>query len=117
MAGDKIAKSIISPEEIQIENQPSETDMWMKEVSNQIFSKTDVEVKSDLNTAQINALTKGKLFAETFNVSIMDRLCYWQMLLPISKNRGSRKEFADISKNMHPDNQEMQPTLKTRLLG
>ena len=116
MPGDKVFQSMM-PNEMEIESQPNEKDMWMQEVSKQIFSKVDVEVKSDLNAAQINALTKGKLFAETFNVSIMDRLCYWQMLLPISKNRGSRKEFADISKNMHPDNSEMTPTLKQRLLG
>jgi hypothetical protein len=117
MPGDKIAQSIISPEEIQIENQPTEKDMWMKEVSNQIFSMENIEIKTDLNVAQINALTKGKLFAKHFNCTIMDDLCNTIMTLSVSKNRGSRKEFVDISKNMHPDNNEMQPTLKTRLLG
>lgn len=116
---DEVFKNILTPQETEIiDNQPSEKDMWMAEVSKQIFSKDDIEVKTDINTAQINALTKGKLFAKTFNCSIMDDLCEQIMLLSVSKDRRSRKEFTEISKNqMFDNNQIQQPSISQRLLG
>jgi hypothetical protein len=114
---DKIFNKLVQPDDIEMIDESTEKDRWMQEVSKQIFSKNDIELKTDINTMQINALTKGLLYAETYNVSIMKNLCDWQMILAVSKDRRSRKEFTEISKNLQPDPGELTPSLKQRLLG
>jgi hypothetical protein len=98
------------------QEQENRKDMWMQEVSKQIFSKDNIEVKTDLNTNQINALTKGLLFAETFNVSLMERLCNTIMVLSVSKDRKGRKEFTEIAKTFQNETElDYRPSLKERL--
>lgn len=117
MPGDKVfnnlidnqAPDILAPEE-------NRKDMWMQEVSKQIFSKDNIEVKTDLNTNQINALTKGLLFADTYGVSLMRNLCNTIMVLSVSKDRKGRKEFTEIAKTFNNESElDFKPGLKERL--
>lgn len=114
---DKIFNKLVQPDDIEMVDESTEKDRWMQEVSKQIFSKNDIELKTDINVPQINALTKGMLYADTYNVGIMKELCKWIMILSVSKDRRSRKEFTEISKNLQPDSTDLTPTLKQRLLG
>ena len=114
---DKVFNRIIQDQETIIpQEQENRKDIWMQEVSKQIFSKDNIEVKTDINTTQINALTKGLLFAKTFNVSIMKDLCNTIMVLSVSKNRMGRKEFTEIAKTFNADTEiDNKPNLRERL--
>ena len=91
----------------------------LKKMFEMIYSKDDVEVKTDINSPQIIALTKGKIFADRYNCSIMQSLCQNIMTLSISKNRQSRKEFTEISKSMNasPMVEAEPPSIRQRLIG
>ncbi|MGD9580341.1 MAG: hypothetical protein AB7V50_03140 [Vampirovibrionia bacterium] len=114
---DKLFNNLIEGQQEQImTEQENRKDMWMQEVSKQIFSKDNIEVKTDLNTNQINALTRGILYADTFNVSIMKNLCNTMMILSVSKNRLGRKEFTEIAKTFQNESElDYKPSLKERL--
>ena len=117
MSGDKVFNRIIDQQETAMNFEPeNRKDIWMQEVSKQIFSKDNIEVKTDINTSQINALTKGLLFAKTYNVSLMKDLCDTIMVLSVSKDRRGRKEFTDIAKTFNADiDIENKPNLRERL--
>jgi hypothetical protein len=82
----------------------------------EIYSKEDIEMKTDLNQAQINALAKGQLYASIYNVPIVKELCNRVMLLLVSKGRNGRKEFVDMAKSMNSE-EDAKPTLPDRLMG
>jgi hypothetical protein len=72
-------------------------------VVDEVFNTNNIDMKTDLNQRQINAITKGKLFATQFNCEIMMNLCNLHETLLISKSRSGRKD--------------LQPSIKERLLG
>lgn len=101
------------------ETAPNANLMNMKEVLSEVYSKADVEVKTDINNAQIIALSKGEIFAQRYQCTIMRDLCQTIMTLSISKDRKSRKESTEIVKSMNtmPQLTEEPPTIRRRLLG
>lgn len=85
-------------------------------VVDEVFSTNNIDMKTDLNQRQVNAITKGKLFAGQFNCQIMMDLCNLHETLLISKSRAGRKEFIELTKSVTNTDAE-QPTIKDRLLG
>lgn len=85
-------------QDLQMPKQESNVEVVMKVAAEQLFSRADIELKTDINTNQINALSRGLLFGEKYNCQLMTDLCNKIMLLSVSKNRKSRGEFTDISK-------------------
>jgi len=85
-------------------------------VVDEVFSVNNIDMKTDLNQRQINAITKGKLFANQFNCKIMMDLCNLHETLLISKSRAGRKEFIELTKSVTNNDQDT-PTIKERLLG
>ena len=85
-------------------------------VVDEVFSVNNIDMKTDLNQRQINAITKGKLFASQFNCQIMMDLCNLHETLLISKSRAGRKEFIELTKSVTNNDQDT-PTIKERLLG
>jgi len=85
-------------------------------VVDEVFSVNNIDMKTDLNQRQINAITKGKLFANQFNCQIMMDLCNLHETLLISKSRAGRKEFIELTKSVTNNDQEA-PSIKERLLG
>lgn len=67
----------------------------------EIYSKKDIEMKSELNDSLIQAVTKGLLYADHFRVPIVSDLCNKLLELRVSKNRGGRKEFVDMARSMN----------------
>lgn len=86
-------------------------------IIDETYSKNDIELKTDLNQKQINALTKAEIFAKRYNCSIMEELRNSHMILLVSKDRKGRKEFTDIAKGMQPAVDDGLPDLKKRFLG
>jgi hypothetical protein len=106
----------------QNESKPKDSnarDELQLKIIDEVFSNKDIEVKTDLNTAQIIAFSKGKVFANEFNCDVMSDFVNLISTYSISKNRKSRKEFTDISKalnSMGLDDEESQK-ISDRLLG
>ena len=87
-------------------------------VVDEVFSVNNIDMKTDLNQRQINAITKGKLFANQFNCQIMMDLCNLHETLLISKSRAGRKEFIELTKSITSSDQfDGVPSIKERLLG
>lgn len=102
------------PQETEMDQSLSEQ-IKMK-VVDEIFNTNNIDMKTDLNQKQINAITKGKLFASQFNCKIMMDLCNLHETLLISKTRAGRKEFIDLTKSV-TNTDEQSPSIKERLMG
>ena len=112
---DQITGSLFSsPEAVQ--QAPNQSNVDLKFALEEIFSARNLEMKTDLTVRQINAITRGQLFAKEFKSKLMSDLCRKFMILMVSKNRMGRKEFAEMSRSVHQDNKE-QETIAKRLLG
>jgi len=91
----------------------------LKKMFDEIYSKADVEVKTDINAAQIIALSKGLIYAGRYKNTMMAELCQTVMTLSISKDRKSRGEFTKIAQGVTSPQMpiEERPTLRRRLMG
>ena len=81
----------------------------------QTYSKDDIELKTDLNVNLINALARGKLYAKTFQSSLMADLCQTVMELRVSNKRQGRKEFSEIARSHNSVDEEK--GLSSKLFG
>ena len=99
-----------------VEDTISISDHIKMKVVDEVFNTNNIDMKTDLNQRQINAITKGKLFANQFNCQIMMDLCNLHETLLISKSRAGRKEFIELTKSFNTT-EELQPSIKERLLG
>jgi len=94
----------------------SNKDKKMEFMLEQAYDKTDIEMKTDINPKERNALTKLQLYADEFNCQLAFKLTQVYMILSVSKGRQGRKEWTDIAKSAI--NTEEDPTsLTRRLLG
>ena len=109
----------------QEESTPSTTNITLPENKDlqyaveQMYSKTNLEMKTDLNSRQIIALARGHMFAGLFGSSMMSQLCETVESLLISKNRKGRTEITDMTKNTHQFEMQQAPmqSVKSHLLG
>jgi hypothetical protein len=62
----------------------------------QMFSREDIEMKTDLQTKQINHFARGLLYAKTFKSTLMHDFVELQMTLLVSNKRGGRKEMQEM---------------------
>lgn len=102
-----------------IQTQPEAQDTSSKHLEmifQQIYDKSNIEVKTDLTQLQVNAITKALIFAEKYNVGILKDIAIKHMELLISKDRQGRKEFTQISAKMN-DSLSPEPTLFDKLVG
>jgi hypothetical protein len=106
-------------EQEQTPNIDSLAEQIKAKIVDEIFSTNNIDMKTDLNQKQINAITKGKLYAEHFGSKLMLNLCNLHETLLISKSRAGRKEFIELTKNVlsHQEQVDFTPTIKERLLG
>lgn len=82
----------------------------------EIYSKKDIEMKTDLSIELVKALTKGQLFADKYNSTLMGDLTNRLMILLVSKGRKGRQEFIEMAKATNSEEQ-LPPTLSQRLMG
>ena len=96
----------------------SANDQLLLRIIEEVFSKKDIEVKTDINGSQVMAFSKGKLYAERYNSSIVSSFVDLISIYSVSKDRKSRKEFKEISIALNSmNNMEEEPTIRKRLLG
>ena len=93
-------------------------DELLLKIIDEVFSKEDIEVKTDLNNQQIVAFSKGKLYSDRFKSPLIGKLVDHLAIYSVSKDRKSRKEFTEISKALNSmTNDEENPRIRDRLLG
>lgn len=116
-------QAVVDPLDYQAVIRPTEEKNEKFEMLDKIvqenYSMENLPVKTELSTAQIRAFGIGKLFAQKYKCSIVNDLITEFMTLSISKDRKSRKEFAEISKSLlgSVSMPEEKNSLRTRLLG
>lgn len=79
------------------EEKPSTREIMLDKLTKEVFSTKNIEVRTDLTQAQIDALAKGLLFADRFGSKVLKTLCNNIMKLSLSKDRKSRGEYISMS--------------------
>ena len=69
----------------------------------QLFTRDNIEMKTDLNPKGIKAIARGKMHSAIFNDDLVGSLCDTIMVLNVSKDRQGRKEATDLSKTLATD--------------
>ena len=112
-----IAKqAIITPKGQQ--QQPTNDKEYLKDVIKAVYDKSNIEVKTELNTSQIMAISRAEMIADVYNIPILKSFTNQIMTLMISKDRKSRKEFTEISKSiMASANQDEEAGVIDKLIG
>lgn len=85
-------------------------------VLKELLSEKSIKIKTDLNEAQIKALTKGTLYADLYKSKLMKSLVKNISLYLVSKNRLGRKELVEMAQS-HNTELELEPTISQRLFG
>lgn len=106
--------SLIQPIETNDTNIETE---HLKEMFKMIYSKDDIEVKTDLTPPQVLAVTKLGIYGTTFGIQIVNDIARTFMELSVSKNRLGRKEFTEISKAAQQQQVDDSKTISERLFG
>lgn len=68
--------------------------------SKELFSKEDIEVRTDISEEETSIIARLKYLCETFDLTKLDKAITNLMQLRLSKGRKSRKEFIEaLDKN------------------
>lgn len=70
----------------------------LKSATQEIFNKTDIEVKTDLDPNQIMLMANAKFFATRYKSTVLNVYTQDIMQLLLSKNRKSRQEHSALAK-------------------
>lgn len=62
-----------------------------------IYNTEDVDIKTDLNNEQIIAMTRAQMYADLFQVPVLNVVVKKMMRMLISLDRKGRKEYTDIA--------------------
>lgn len=109
--------------DVQVEEEVKEKDDFREELTlkviDEVFSKKDIEVKTDLNEAQVIHFSRGHIFHSLYNSPLMLELINTMSIYSVSKKRLGRKEFTDIAKavNSYDSGITEEPLLRNRLIG
>lgn len=114
-----VNKFLFTPEPEETNTKESYEGQHIEKIVEEIYSTDDIEVKTDLNDAEIKAIAKGQIFADRYNCNVVEKLCNKIMVLKVSKGRLGRKEFKDIAQSIqNPAPEEALPiTMKERFFG
>ena len=99
-------------------NSPSKKEDLMDRLIQENFNTNNIEIRTDLTDKQIMAFSIGKVYAETFNVSIVNDFMDFIMKRSLSKKRKSREEFLEVGKSaMQNIEEDIPESFNERLLG
>lgn len=90
---------------------------YLGKIVEEVYSVEDIEVKTDLNQAQIDAYSLAQEFHARYNVPVLEGVVKRRMVLAVSKGRKGRKEFARIASSIYamnsvePENKGILPRL------
>lgn len=102
----------VTDEQIQDERNKEES----RNDSGRLLDKKDVEVKTELNDAEIVTISKLRFMAERYKIPVLKDFTDNLMLLKISRNRKGRGEFIQ---GLHADERREQPseTMWSKIFG
>ncbi|MEI6887617.1 MAG: hypothetical protein WCK31_05275 [bacterium] len=96
-------------------SQNFETENNIKTVSKELFSKTNIELKTEIDHDEINNITRLQFLKEKFMISNVDVLVQNFLKLRVSKDRKSRKEFIDALQMENRNSNA--PSMMSKLFG
>lgn len=104
---------------IPIQNDNNDRLEMLNAITEQNYSTENIQVKTELNVAQVQAFAIGTVFANRYKNKLIKELIDEIMKNNLSKNRQSRKESIDVAKSMLGSQVETERSndLKTRLIG
>ena len=94
----------------------SEDNLELKFAMKEIFSTKNIEMKTDLSQRQINAITRGMIYAKEFKSRLMQDLVMRMMRLMVSKGRKGRAEFIQMTQQLNNEPKQ-EEGIAQRLLG
>lgn len=111
-----MASPIYNIEEPQEENSKLEL---LKNATAEVYSKENIETRTDLDDSMIMLIGNGKFFSKRYNLSILDTYLNDIMTLRLSKGRKSRGEHTAIAKALLQSEQEesQKPSMMDKLFG
>lgn len=87
-------------------------------ITKEIYSKASIKQKTDLSDKQVPVFAKTGVFATKYNMKLLKSLVNEHMILAVSRNRQSRKEYVSIAKsNLGMAQDEESHSIPDRLLG
>ena len=102
-------------EEAVLDNTPNEMIAYLDRITEKVFSKNDIEVKTELNDTQIVKFSRARSYAKVFSVDIINDIIDDICIFSVSKNRKSRKEFTQLAQGMGSYLSGVEPEQKTLL--
>ena len=89
-------------------------------ITKEIYSIKNIELKTELNDAQIMAFSQARAFANKYKVPLLNEFVKNLSKYSISRNRKGRKEFESIAKanlQMAGNEEREKRSIPTRLFG
>lgn len=89
-------------------------------ITKEIYSVNNIELKTELNDAQIMAFSQARAFANKYKVPLLAEFVKNISKYSISRNRKGRKEFESIAKanlQMAGNDEQERRSIPDRLLG
>ena len=89
-------------------------------ITKEIYSTKNLELKTELNDAQIMAFSQARAFANKYKVPLLNEFVRNLSKYSISRNRKGRKEFESIAKanlQMAGNEEREQRSIPARLFG
>lgn len=116
---DPLTPFLINPNIATIDETPDLKDELQLKIIDEVFSKTDIQLKTDLTSRQIVAFARAKLYYEKYKVPLISILIQDMSEWLVSKDRKGRKEFTDIAKAFSHSvaGDDLSPSPFGRLLG
>lgn len=97
--------------------QLSPHEQTLQKALDELFSTDGIDLKSDINSIQVSALTRGYIFADVYKCHYMNDLVRHVLELSVSKNRKGRGEFVKIlQSNTAPTEDGSLKIVRRRLL-
>lgn len=87
------------------EYEGSQGNVSLERALEELFSKKDIQLKTDLSQRQIIALSRGLIFAKKYNCNSMRSLINHVMELSVSKNRQGRGELVSLMQSANNDDE------------
>ena len=100
--------------------QPNPSVEIFKSITKEIYSKRNIELKTELNDNQIMAFSMAKAFSKRYKVPLLKEFIVNLSEYSISKNRKGRNEFKEIAKanlQMASAEERERQSIPDRLLG
>jgi len=100
-----------------IQSTPASVEIFGK-VTDEIYSKKSIQLKTDLNDKQILAFASASVFARKYKRPLLASLVRDISIYSVSRGRKGRKEFENIAKaNLGMSSEAESQSIPDRLLG